>query len=292
MDRRHHRVARGVILALACALAAPVAQAQDEGADGSTILFREGVEHLREGRFPQAVEAFRGSYRLSPRVTTMCNLALTYDRWGTEHREAAIRAYRTCAAEDESGRYRPHALERITAIERELALEGGVESETADRDPEDPDSSAASPDAPTEPPSAGAGPSDGPESAGLPEDGAPTPATPAPRDRAFLWASVGAGGAAAVALVVGVALALDAQGRVAALDADVPDGRIVRGSAEADRLETARAIADGATAAYVIAAVLGVAAAGLLTVDLVLGAGDDAERARVRLGPTGVSGRF
>ncbi|MBX3270105.1 MAG: hypothetical protein KF729_07575 [Sandaracinaceae bacterium] len=262
MDGRDHRVAVGLI---ACLLAAAPAAAQDEVAppDGSTVLFREGVAHLREGRHAQAVEAFRGSYRLVPRVTTMCNLALAYDGWGAEHRDSALRAYRTCAAEDESGRFRAHALDRVTAIERELALEGGRELP-----PEEP--------------------REDPRTDGSAEIAPPPRTSP---DHALLFAGLGVAGGAAIALGAGIGLALDAQARADALDAAAPDGRIARGSPEARQLDDARALADGATAAYVIAGVLAAASAALVIADVVVTSGDAAPVA-LRVTPLGVSGAF
>ncbi|HJL18393.1 MAG TPA: hypothetical protein RMH99_22205 [Sandaracinaceae bacterium LLY-WYZ-13_1] len=264
---RHVRRAASALLALAALLGPSSAHAQDgEGTDGSQILFQEGVEHLRAERYAQAVEAFRGSYRLVPRVTTMCNLALTYDRWGPAHHEAAIRAYRTCAAEDESGRFRPHARERITALERELALEG---------------------DAPTE----GTAPPDEPPPDARSEEAPEPPPTTAPYGHELLYGSLGVAGGGALALVVGAILAVDAQDRRDALEAEAPEGRVVRGSPAHERLDAARATADGATAMYVVAAVLGAAAAGLLAVDLVLASNESSDVA-LRFSPTGFSGRF
>src|SRR5690606_12968448 len=118
VGRRHHRDPRAVtraFVALALVLASSVALAQEEPPvpphpreEPWYALFQAGVEHLREERFEEAADAFRASYQLEPRVATMCNLALSYDRWG-EHRSPALHAYRTCARDDESGRFRAFA---------------------------------------------------------------------------------------------------------------------------------------------------------------------------------------
>lgn len=263
MVRWNHRIWIA-LTALGLALATvATASAQDEISDPEDPLFEAGVEHLREGRHQEAAAAFLESYRMAPRVTTMCNLALTYDRRGPQHRVQAVRAYRTCIADDDTGRFRGFAQQRVTAIERELVL---AEEPSAEPEPTSPEETAEP--APV-----------------VTSDPAPTESSTT-GSRTWLWVSVATGGAAAISLVSAIALALDAQGRVAALEADVPSSMIVIGSDADRRLSNARQTADGATAAYVLSGVFGAAALGLLAFDLVSEA-NEGVRVDVAAGPTG-----
>jgi hypothetical protein len=101
--------------ALLVVLVSVVAQADDAAA-----LFKRGVESLRAQDYAAAATAFQQSYALSPKEATMCNLALTYDRW-PGHVADAIESYRKCAEDDTSGRYRDHALERARQLREQLA---------------------------------------------------------------------------------------------------------------------------------------------------------------------------
>ncbi|MCC7540652.1 MAG: hypothetical protein IT379_30835 [Deltaproteobacteria bacterium] len=73
------------VLALSLAGAVP-ATAQDEPPvlppGGSEALFRQGVQAARDGRWPDALEAFSRSYALSPRPLTLMNLAGAQARTG------------------------------------------------------------------------------------------------------------------------------------------------------------------------------------------------------------------
>ena len=89
-------------------------------ADEAPVLFKRGVGALRAKDYASAATAFQQSYALSPKAATMCNLALTYDRWDG-HVAEAIEAYRKCAEDDESGRFRDHALERARQLREQLA---------------------------------------------------------------------------------------------------------------------------------------------------------------------------
>ena len=90
----------------------------DEASATAASLFKRGVEALRAKEFAAAAAAFQDSYARSAKAATMCNLALTYDRWGA-HAAEAIEAYRKCAEDDESGRFRDHALERARQLRAE-----------------------------------------------------------------------------------------------------------------------------------------------------------------------------
>jgi hypothetical protein len=96
------------LLVLLCA----VADAEEPSAPQ---LFKRGVEALRAEDYAGAAAAFAQSYALSPKAATVCNLALTYDRW-SGHVAEAIESYRKCAEDDASGRFRDHALERAREL--------------------------------------------------------------------------------------------------------------------------------------------------------------------------------
>ena len=117
MERRGHRRA-GILIAavLLCWPAGAVGQDADRARD----QFRRGVELMEGQSFQEAAEAFRASYDAAPRVATMCNLALAYDRWGA-YPDVAADAYERCAREDTSGRYRDHAAERAEELRTQIA---------------------------------------------------------------------------------------------------------------------------------------------------------------------------
>lgn len=119
--RSHHRSRRTVAALLAAsllALHAPVTHAETLEAEAQT-LFKRGVAALQKNSFPVAADAFKRSYELIPKPAAICNLAITYDRW-TGHEAEALTAYRTCAEDDRSGRFRDHALERSRALRNAL----------------------------------------------------------------------------------------------------------------------------------------------------------------------------
>ncbi len=245
-------------LAIVLAIAGPAAAQSDEAAE----RFEVGVALLRAGRHEQAAAAFRESYRLEPRVETMCNLALTYDRWGPEHRTQAVRAYRTCATEDGQGRFGPFAQRRVTEIERELVLEEEARAEAPADDPP----------ATEEPPTSDAQIAPG---AIPPAASAPGVERPA-RDHALLYVGIGAGGLALALLVPAIVLAVDSSSTVDQLRVESgPDGELVRGSAAHQRYLDAQSSATAATVLYVGAGIAAAAAATLIVLDLTV-ASDDA----------------
>ncbi|MDB4970729.1 MAG: hypothetical protein JWN44_6418, partial [Myxococcales bacterium] len=103
-------------------------------------LFHRAVESLRGSDYAAAADAFRQSYALSARPAALCNLALTYDRWGAHESDAAD-AYERCAAADNSGWLRAHALARAAALRASLAS-----TPPTPQIVERPDSEAATPD--------------------------------------------------------------------------------------------------------------------------------------------------
>lgn len=267
-------------LAVASTLVAWTAQAQPQrspepaATDESTAHFERGVAHLRAERYHEAVDAFRASYRVAPRVTTMCNLALSYDRWGPEHRENAARAYRTCATEDESGRFAEFARERVVAIERELVLDDDPSSQRAPTERAPDDSSSASPTR-----------EDGAHATTPPlEDDTPARTREA-HARPFAWAGVAAGVLTAAAFATGVALALESRATRRQLEDEVGAGGLVIRGSDADRLlSRGESFARGARAAYAISGIAAAAAGLFVALDLVL-ARDRADTRSVSVTP-------
>lgn len=193
--------------------------------------FAEGVRAAQEQRWSDAAQAFRRSYRLEPRVEALCNMAITYDRW-EGHEEDALRAYRSCAAADESGRFAEHAAERSAAIERELLL--------AEPEPE---------------------PVDAPEPAA--EPAVPTPVETRP-NRALLVGGIASAIVGVGLAAGGAASAISSNNTLDDLRQAHPDGNIVVGSPAAERFATAESQADRARGLYIGAAVAGVASATML----------------------------
>lgn len=269
MGRHHHRIALALILA-AASIAAP-ARAQDAEAvtedapDAAQAQFDEGVVHLREERYEEAARAFRRSYREAPRVETMCNLALTYDRWG-DHLARALGAYRTCARDDQTGRYQGYAERRVAELERELAL-----AETAEPEPE-------------------------PEPVVVPEpEPEPAPVVRDEPDHALLWVGVASGGLGLAALGAGIGLALTSSATVDDLVARLgPAPTLTRGSPDHDRLREAQSQADAAVAMYVVSGVLLAASATLIVIDLVTAGAYDEPAVALVPGGAGATlrGRF
>lgn len=233
-------------------------RAQDGGA--SIERFDAGVALLRDGRHAEAAAAFRESYRLAPRAATMCNLALTYDRWGPEHHTQAVRAYRTCARDDESGRFRSFAERRVIELERELVL--AEQGSDGDPDSQEERRRDEPRDAPRDEPR------DEPRSEPRSETG---PAAPLAPDHSLLVAGAVLGALSIGAFVAGAVLALDAQATFDALLADLGASRVVAsGSPEHARLSSAQASATAALALYVVSGVTIAGALALVVIDLAL----------------------
>lgn len=94
----------------------------------ASALFKRGVAALQKNSFALAVDMFKRSYELNPKAATICNLAITYDRW-PGHEADALTAYRTCAEDDRSGRFRDHALERSRTLRTQLPPQPDPEPE-------------------------------------------------------------------------------------------------------------------------------------------------------------------
>lgn len=227
----------------------------------ASARFDEGVEHLRAERFDEAAAAFRESYRLAPRVETMCNLAVTYDRSGASARARAVRAYRACGLEDRTGRFGPYAQRRAGELERELALEdtplSPIAPEAEETAPEEP--APATPPAPTE-------------------------------DRTPIWVAGAAfTGVGALALVPAIVLAQSASDAAGALERE--HGTVLERGSDAHRqLEAANRDALAATALYIGAGIAGATGLTLLVLAAALPSGSEDVALAVVPTPAGVAG--
>jgi hypothetical protein len=116
VDGRNHRNAVLIVLLVASFASGERVEAQSY----ARALFQQGVEALRDGRYPDAEAAFTASYAAEPHAATLCNLALAYERWGG-HTPQAIDAYDRCASEDRTGEYADHARERSSTLRASIA---------------------------------------------------------------------------------------------------------------------------------------------------------------------------
>ena len=235
-------------LALALLLLAPAAARAEEPVPEARDLFKEGVAALRADDYPAAARAFGRSHALEPRAATLCNLALTYDRWPGHEREAAG-AYEQCAAEDDSGRYREHARARAGILRGD---ETGTGTGTG----------------------AGAGTGTG-AGAGAGTDRRSRPL----RTAAIVTASV-----SAASFVGGLLLVAQAHSDADALERRYGT-EIPAGSPGEDQLDSARRSARVGVALYVVAGALAATSATLLVLDITR-KGDRAPGATVRIAPT------
>lgn len=83
-----------------------------EAHSGADELFERGVKALKAEQYEDAISLFRVSYDMKQQAATQCNLALAYEKLGG-HVDDAIKAYQRCAHEDDSGRFRDHALNKV-----------------------------------------------------------------------------------------------------------------------------------------------------------------------------------
>ncbi|MGE0787244.1 MAG: tetratricopeptide repeat protein [Sandaracinaceae bacterium] len=274
------------IIALSVSLLlASAARAQDGEVDPvseqATRRFEEGVVALRAERYQDAAVAFRESYRLDPRVETMCNLALTYDRSGPENRHQALRAYRTCARDDTTGRYAGYAQQRVGEIERALVLEEQPAGSDPDGDASPEESEAA--------PAEDAGPVD---------DGPIGPLEPVPEttasepDHTVMYLGFGVAGLAAIAFGVAIGCGVEST-RLAndLVERLGPMPTIVRGSADHDQLRDAEELADVSNAMYIAGGALTLTSIVMIIVDIAI-ASAPGPRTAVAIGPGSLTVRF
>lgn len=262
MARRGHRAARVLTLILVASatilgLASPRAARAQDPRERARTQFERGVEAMRAERFQEAAEAFRASYDALPRVATMCNLALAYDRWGA-YPEVAAESYERCAAEDTSGRFREHARERAVALRAEL--EAGTEpAPSTEPAPMPPDPFAGEPQP--------GGTVGGASTVTPPPGGTAPPPPETGRGHGLLWAGVGVGALSLGSLAAAIGLAVSAQSDHDYLEGKYPDGNVTDPD-DQDRLDSGETKSTWSLALYITAGAAGALAAALIVLDL------------------------
>jgi tetratricopeptide (TPR) repeat protein len=232
-------------ITLLAALAWPAAACAQASA-GADELFRQGVRALREGRYDEAASMFRLSYQMQPQAATMCNLALTYERAGRDNE--ALEAYRQCAEDDASGRYRGHALERANEIQ---ARAGASPEPLALRQPQ----------ARYQPQ-----PRYQPYVAPTPQPG---PSTPQPRRRSHTlsWVGLGVGVLALGGLGTAIGLHVWASNTYDYLATEYEGTQVPEGSGDVDLVEQGGNAVYAAIALYAVGGVLGVVSLVMFVLD-------------------------
>jgi hypothetical protein len=141
MSPHRHSISAIVVVAVIAVLAAPAAAERRKrdraergepkdaptltAADEAPRLLRRGVDHYREGRYAEAVEAFRQSHALSPSAKVRVNLALAL--WKKGDAVAAAQELDRLLAGQEVA---PAVVERARALLADIGKElGRVEVE-------------------------------------------------------------------------------------------------------------------------------------------------------------------
>lgn len=249
-------------------LASPCGAAAQDARSRARTLFEQGVEAMQAERFQQAAEAFRASYDALPRVATMCNLALAYDRWGA-YPEVAAESYERCAAEDTSGRFRQHAEQRASELRAELEAGTQPEASTAPAPlPPDPFAGEHGSGTSTGGAISGGGAATGGTGSGMtPGGGATAPPAESSRGHGLLWAGAAAGVVSVGSLVAAILLASSAGSDHDYLSDRYPTG-VVTDPADQDTLDSGETKATWSLAMYVVAGATGALAAVLVVLDL------------------------
>ncbi|MBO6937426.1 MAG: hypothetical protein JJ863_20805 [Deltaproteobacteria bacterium] len=240
---------RAALTVLLLAVAVPAA-AQDGQA-----AFDEGVQALRAERYEAAAAAFQRSYELDPKAETACNLALTYDRW-EGHSEDAIDAYLQCAQDDDSGRFRDHALSRASALRSQ-------------RQPDEPEELPP-------PDGGGDGDTDGGEGDGGTTNQVPIVEhgeAPPPRSRTLLYVGIGAAAVGLAFIVGGAVAAGNGRAGLDELEEEFPD-RVITNEAGVAKLEEVEGQRTRALAFYVTGGIVAAAGLALAAIDLAKGSDD------------------
>lgn len=134
MSSHRHAISVVVIAAVVAVLAAPAAAERRKrgergdskpaptltAADEAPRLLRRGVDHYREGRYSEAIEAFRQSYALSPSPKVRVNLALAL--WKKGDAVAAAQELDRLLAGDEVA---PAVVERAGSLLADIGKEIG-----------------------------------------------------------------------------------------------------------------------------------------------------------------------
>lgn len=224
------------------ALAAASARAQSDP-ERARLLFQQGVAAMDRGSPAEAAGYFDQSYRLYPRASTACNMAIAQERLGRPC--DAISWYRQCAALDPSLRDRAN---RDAAALAPRCGPGPVH-----------DPFVRAPASPATVPAASG-------SVRVVDRVAPAP-TPAYRvDHTLLGVGIGALVLGGGAFVGGVLSALEAQAQVAQLPPE--GGPLVHGTPEADTYYRAATFRDVALGLYIGGGLLAGLGAILVIVDL------------------------
>lgn len=220
--------------------------------------FASGVAALRANDFPAAEAAFTRSQELEPRAATLCNLALTYDRWG-DHESQAITSYLACADADDSGRFEGHARGRAEALRAQ-----------------------APPEEPGPNPFAGAEGDRAPDPFRPSDASSPAPLAPGAtrvtvttedsvdHGHGLLWSGLVSLAVSAGAFAGGFVLASDVDDTEAYLDLRYDGGAspIERGSEDARRLADAERKSSAAIGLYVLSGLTLALGATLITLDI------------------------
>lgn len=232
-------LALSIGIALLCTTGA---EAQDDAAGRARRLFELGVAAMDRRQPGEAAQHFDESYRLFPRASTACNMALAQEQLGQPC--AARRWYEQCAAIDPEGDKREHANAQIARL---APLCSGAETPVHDPFVRAPSGAPALTG-----------------SVQVVEAGAPAPMPPPSRDRTLLGFGIAGLVLGVGAIGGGAGAALEAQAAVGQLP-PAPAG-LMAGSPEAALYERAALFSDVALGLYIGGSVL----AGLGLVALVL----------------------
>lgn len=242
---------------MALALGVSTAGAQDSQTRARQ-LFEAGVAAMDRGSPGEAVGYFDQSYRLYPRASTACNMAVAQERLGRAC--DAVNWYRQCAALDQAGSVRDHANRQAAALGARCTP--GPVHDPFVRTPAPPPAAAVR----------------------VVEGGPAHPsgyAAPA-ADHTLLGVGIGALVLGAGGIVGGVFSALEAQAQAAQLPA--AGGPLTHGTPEADTYYRAATFSDLALGLYVGGGLIGALGVVLVIVDLAQ-PGAFGGSARVQPGP-------
>lgn len=124
-DAALRAITASLLLATCLTGPAPTAEAQDADARARELYLR-GDRHYAEGRYEEAVEAFRESYELSGRPLLLFNLANAYERLGRyEEALAALRDYAPHAPVEEEDQIRTRIANLTRRAEERAAADRG-----------------------------------------------------------------------------------------------------------------------------------------------------------------------
>ncbi len=260
-----HRVVVSLAL-LVSALAPAIGHAQNE--NDARHHFRLGQAHYESGAFVEAAREFEESFRLSGRTELLHNIYVAYRDAGELERAAdALRRYLAGAQNIEN---EPMLRQRLAALERRIAQQGGGE---------------------TAPPPGGGETTPRPREGGEttpPPPAHPTTPSPGPSFSPVGFVVAGAGGLLAIvgAITGGVALSMEGDIATSCPNQVCPD------QASLDKASTGYALA--LTTDILIPVGLVAAAAGIVLLFVL--PGSESARAGAACGPDGcfaaVRGRF